>query len=194
MKREDHVRGRADGCKSGGRRREMIVRDAINYAHDLVVKCGKLDLPHKMEAHNAIDRIEAAYKAETEENAQLKAENDKMKKERDELFRENVRLRSMANGTPDDAAFGRLLTLADWWDANHPFSPDEGKILRKSWAKIVQLQAVNDKMRKALDNASDTMRLVIESAEDVMQPHLVQEICHCGLAIEKTLATEGGAK
>ena len=66
----------------------MIVRDAINYAHDLVVKCGKLDLPHKMEAHNAIDRIEAAYKSElqahvknfestinnlVDENARLKA-------------------------------------------------------------------------------------------------------------------------
>ena len=58
----------------------MIVRDAINYAHDLVVKCGKLDLPHKMEAHTAIDRIEAAHKAETEENARLEAENSKMRK------------------------------------------------------------------------------------------------------------------
>ena len=129
----------------------------------------------------------------TAEVARLKAANAKIKKERDELFWEIVRLRSMANGTPDDA-FGRLLTFADWWDANHPFSPDEGKILRKSWAKIVQLQMANDKMREALDKASDTMRLVIESAEDVMQPHLVQEICHCGLAIEKTIATEGGAK
>ena len=42
----------------------MIFADAINYAHDLVVECGKLDLPHKMEAHNAIDRIEAAYKSD----------------------------------------------------------------------------------------------------------------------------------
>ena len=67
--------------------------------------------------------------------------------------------------------------------------------------KIVQLKmeyarikADNVKMRKVLHDASDTMRLVIESAEDVMQPHLVQEICHCGLAIEKALASEGGAK
>ena len=73
----------------------MIVRDAINYAHDLVAKCGKLDLPHKMEAHNAVDRIEAAYKSElqahvrnfestinnlVDESARLEAENAKMRK------------------------------------------------------------------------------------------------------------------
>ena len=108
----------------------MIFADAINYAHDLVIECGKLDLPHKMVAHNAIDRIEASYNSDinklVDENARLKEENAKM--------------------------------------------------------------------RKALSDASDTMRLVIESAEDVMQPHLVQEICHCGLAIEKALAAEGGAK
>ena len=108
----------------------MIFADAINYAHDLVIECGKLDLPHKMVAHNAIDRIEASYNSDinklVDENARLKEENAKM--------------------------------------------------------------------RKVLLNASDTMRLVIESAEDVMQPHLVQEICHCGLAIEKALAAEGGAK
>ena len=108
----------------------MIIADAINYAHDLVIECGKLDLPHKMVAHNAIDRIEASYNSDinklVDENARLKEENAKMRKE--------------------------------------------------------------------LHNASDTMRLVIESAEDVMQPHLVQEICHCGLAIEKALAAEGGAK
>lgn len=72
----------------------MIVRDAINYAHDLVVKCGRLDLPHKMEAHNAIDRIEAAYKSElqahvknfestinnlVDENARLESANAKMR-------------------------------------------------------------------------------------------------------------------
>ena len=108
----------------------MIIADAINYAHDLVIECGKLDLPHKMVAHNAIDRIEASYNSDinklVDENARLKEENAKMRKE--------------------------------------------------------------------LHNASDTMRLVIESAEDVMQPHLVQEICHCGLAIEKALAAEGGAE
>ena len=37
----------------------MNFADAIKYAHDIVIECGKLDLPHKMEAHNAIDRIEA---------------------------------------------------------------------------------------------------------------------------------------
>jgi hypothetical protein len=60
----------------------MIFADAINYAHDLVVECGKLDLPHKMEAHNAIDRIEATYKSEIQavaENARLKAANAKMR-------------------------------------------------------------------------------------------------------------------
>ena len=72
----------------------MIVRDAINYAHDLVAKCGKLDLPHKMEAHNAVDRIEAAYKSElqahvrnfestinnlVDANARLEAVNAKMR-------------------------------------------------------------------------------------------------------------------
>ena len=112
----------------------MILADAINYAHDLVIECGKLDLPHKMEAHNAIDRIEAAYKSE---------------------------LQAHINNLVDENA---------------------------------RLKEENAKMRKVLLNASDTMRLVIESAEDVMQPHLVQEICHCGLAIEKALAAEGGAK
>ena len=66
--------------------------------------------------------------------------------------------------------------------------------LGKDECEINRLNAENAKMREALHKASDTMRLVIESAEDVMQPHLVQEICHCGLAIEKALAAEGGAK
>ena len=120
---------------------EMIFADAINYAHDLVVKCGKLDLPHKMEAHNAIDRIDAAYKSELQAHVK--------------------NFESTINNLVDENA---------------------------------RLEAEIAKMRKVLDNASDTMRLVIESAEDVMQPHLVQEICHCGLAIEKALAAEGGAK
>ena len=119
----------------------MIVRDAINYAHDLVAKCGKLDLPHKMEAHNAVDRIEAAYKSELQAHVR--------------------NFESTINNLVDESA---------------------------------RLEAENAKMRKVLDKASDTMRLVIESAEDVMQPHLVQEICHCGLAIEKALATEGETK
>ena len=119
----------------------MIFADAINYAHDLVVKCGKLDLHHKMEAHNAIDMIEAAYKSE------LGAHCRNFECTINNLVDENARL-----------------------------------------------EAEIAKMREVLDNASDTMRLVIESAEDVMQPHLVQEICHCCLAIEKALAAEGGAK
>ena len=61
----------------------MIIADAINYAHDLVIECGKLDLPHKMVAHNAIDRIEASYNSDinklVDENARLKAENAKMR-------------------------------------------------------------------------------------------------------------------
>ena len=55
----------------------MIIADAINYAHDLVIECGKLDLPHKMVAHNAIDRIEASYNSDinnlADENARLEA-------------------------------------------------------------------------------------------------------------------------
>ena len=101
------------------------------------------------DADTDVDDVVQIIEDDEREINRLEAENAKMKKERDELFRENVRLRSMANGTPDDA-FGRLLTLADWWDANHPFSPDEGKLLRKSWAKIVQLQMANAKMREAL--------------------------------------------
>ena len=62
----------------------MIFADAINYAHDLVIECGKLDLPHKMVAHNAIDRIEASYNSDinklVDENARLEAENDMMRK------------------------------------------------------------------------------------------------------------------
>ena len=34
---------------------EMIFADAINYAHEKVVECGKTDLHNKMEAHNAIE-------------------------------------------------------------------------------------------------------------------------------------------
>ena len=107
----------------------MIVRDAINHAHYLV------------EAHNAIDRIDAAYKSELQAHVK--------------------NFESTINNLVDENA---------------------------------RLEAEIAKMRKVLDNASDTMRLVIESAEDVMQPHLVQEICHCGLAIENALAAEGGAK
>ena len=54
----------------------MSIVDEINYAHDLVARCNKVDLPHKMEAHNAIDRIEAAHKAEV---AGLGASNAKMR-------------------------------------------------------------------------------------------------------------------
>jgi NAD-dependent SIR2 family protein deacetylase len=56
----------------------MIFADAINYAHDLVIECGELYFPHKIEAHNAIDMIEATYKSEIQavaENARLKAAN-----------------------------------------------------------------------------------------------------------------------
>ena len=73
---------------------EMIFADAINYAHDLVEECGELYLPHRIEAHNAIDMIVAEYKSElqahvknfestinnlTAENARLKAVNAKMR-------------------------------------------------------------------------------------------------------------------
>ena len=61
----------------------MSVRDAINYAHDLVVKCGKLDLPHKMEAHTAIDRIEAAHKEETAVKDATIAHHEKVNDEQD---------------------------------------------------------------------------------------------------------------
>jgi hypothetical protein len=60
----------------------MIFADAINYAHDLVIECGELYFPHKIEAHNAIDMIEATYKSELQavaENARLEAENAKMR-------------------------------------------------------------------------------------------------------------------
>ena len=69
-----------------------------------------------------------------------------------------------------------------------------GEALDALTAEVERLKSANARMRETLDKASDTMRLVIESAEDVMQPHLVQEICHCCLAIEKALAAEGGAK
>ena len=128
------------------------------------------------------DRIEASQRFE--ENARLEAENAKMKEERDELFWENVKLRSMANGTPDDE-FGRLLTLADGWDANHPFSPDEGKLMRKAWAKIVKLQMANAKMREALTRIAGG-----ESANNAFEEvawNMVQWA-------KAALAAEGGTK
>ena len=70
---------------------ETIVRDAINYAHDLVVKCGKVDLPHKMGAHNAIDMIEAAYKSE------LQAHVKNFESTINNLVDENARLVEMQN-------------------------------------------------------------------------------------------------
>ena len=69
----------------------MILADAINYAHDLVIECGKLDLPHKMEAHNAIDRIDAAYKSE------LQAHVKNFESTINNLVDENARLVEMQN-------------------------------------------------------------------------------------------------
>ena len=127
---------------------EMIFADAINYAHDLVIECGELYLPHKIEAHNAIDMIEATYKSELQ-----------------------AHVKNFESRVKNFASTINILV-----------------------AENARLEAANAKMREVLDKASDTMRLVIESAWDVMQPHLVQEICHCGLAIEKSIAAEGGAK
>ena len=87
----------------------------------------------------------------------------------------------------------RLVEAGNFADADTDVD-DVVQIIEDDEREINRLEAENAKMRKVLDKASDTMRLVIESAEDVMQPHLVQEICHCGLAIEKALATEGETK
>jgi len=54
-------------------------------------------------------------------------------------------------------------------------------------AAIEAQEAEIANLRAALRKASNTLRLTIENAEDVMQPKLVQEIAHCGSAVEAAL-------
>ena len=54
-------------------------------------------------------------------------------------------------------------------------------------------------MRDALRGAHRTLRLVVENAADVLQPHLCEEVVHTGKAVEAALSaagneTEGGGK
>ena len=79
----------------------MIFADAINYAHDLVIECGKLDLPHKMVAHNAIDRIEASYNSDINK---LVDENARLKEELRDVMGSNARLKTALRAMMDIAA------------------------------------------------------------------------------------------
>ena len=54
-------------------------------------------------------------------------------------------------------------------------------------------------MRDALRSAHRTLRLVVENAADVLQPHLCEEVVHTGRAVEAALSptgneTEGAGK
>jgi hypothetical protein len=47
-------------------------------------------------------------------------------------------------------------------------------------------------MRDALRGAHRTLRLVVENAADVLQPHLCEEVVHTGKAVEAALSATGG--
>lgn len=120
-------------------------------------------------SRSVFEDLYAANKYDVEETQKqavggaLMHELKELKLDVEDRDREISRLKAMANGNPDDD-FEQLLVFPDWWDKNNPLSPDEGKLLRKSWGKIVQLRKTIGELTEALEASLESHKVTTGDA------------------------------